>query len=209
MGVLGADEWAWSKRQRFGTLLVNLERRRVLDVLAESTSDALAAWLTAHPGGDDHQRRPPLQLCGEGSLRSPQRHSSCRPISHGAKSATSGGKRACRSSEGAAGTFSRPAAHRKARGREEDPPDPGSIPGCRALPANGRAASPGKDRATSNHSSNESGGDESYGNRRATGYHRRRIGRAEVTLGRNAFLSPRRSQQPTAPRRGVRFPSEA
>lgn len=50
MGVLGADEWAWSKGQKSGTLLVDLERRRVLDVLAESTSDALAAWLTAHPG---------------------------------------------------------------------------------------------------------------------------------------------------------------
>ncbi len=48
--VLGVDEWAWSKGQKFGTLLVDLERHRVLDVLAESSSDALATWLRAHPG---------------------------------------------------------------------------------------------------------------------------------------------------------------
>jgi transposase len=47
--VVGVDEWAWSKGQNFGTLLVDLQRRRVVDVLAERSADALAAWLTAHP----------------------------------------------------------------------------------------------------------------------------------------------------------------
>jgi len=40
--VMGVDEWAWSKGPSFGTILVDLERGRVVDVLA--------AWLTAHPG---------------------------------------------------------------------------------------------------------------------------------------------------------------
>jgi transposase len=48
--VMGVDEWAWRKGQTFGTILVDLERGRVVDVLAESSADALAAWLTAHPG---------------------------------------------------------------------------------------------------------------------------------------------------------------
>jgi transposase len=48
--VLGVDEWAWSKGQKFGTLLVDLECHPVIDVLAESSSEALAAWLRAHPG---------------------------------------------------------------------------------------------------------------------------------------------------------------
>src|SRR5580698_4346112 len=48
--VIGVDEWAWGKGQTFGTILVDLERGRVVDVLAESSADALAAWLTAHPG---------------------------------------------------------------------------------------------------------------------------------------------------------------
>ena len=49
--VLGIDDWAWQKgQQHFGTILVDLERRRVVDVLAVRTADAVATWLAAHPG---------------------------------------------------------------------------------------------------------------------------------------------------------------
>jgi len=49
--VVGIDDWAWQKgQQHFGTILVDLERRRVVDVLAVRTADAVAAWLAAHPG---------------------------------------------------------------------------------------------------------------------------------------------------------------
>ncbi len=48
--MIGVDGWAWSKGQSFGTILVDLEHGRVVDVLAESSAEALAAWLTAHPG---------------------------------------------------------------------------------------------------------------------------------------------------------------
>jgi transposase len=47
--VIGVDEWAWSKGQSFGTILVDLEHGRVVDVLAESSAGSFAAWLTAHP----------------------------------------------------------------------------------------------------------------------------------------------------------------
>jgi transposase len=43
--VVGVDEWALKKGQRYGTILVDLENRRVADLLPERTAPALAAWL--------------------------------------------------------------------------------------------------------------------------------------------------------------------
>ena len=48
--VLGVDDWAWKKRYRYGTILVDLERRRVLDLLQDSSSGSFAHWLEQHPG---------------------------------------------------------------------------------------------------------------------------------------------------------------
>jgi len=43
--VVGVDEWALTKGQRYGTILVDLEKRRVADLLPERSASALAAWL--------------------------------------------------------------------------------------------------------------------------------------------------------------------
>lgn len=48
--VLGVDDWAWCKGRRYGTILCDGVSGRVIDLLAEHTSEALARWLRQHPG---------------------------------------------------------------------------------------------------------------------------------------------------------------
>src|SRR6266404_3190715 len=47
--VLGIDDFAWKKRFTYGTILVDLERRKIIDVLADRASVTVEAWLQAHP----------------------------------------------------------------------------------------------------------------------------------------------------------------
>lgn len=48
--VLGVDEWAYRKGRNYGTILVDLERSRVVDLLPGRSSESFAAWLEQHPG---------------------------------------------------------------------------------------------------------------------------------------------------------------
>lgn len=48
--VVGVDDWAWRKGQRYGTILCDLERGRVLDLLPDRNASSVAAWLERHPG---------------------------------------------------------------------------------------------------------------------------------------------------------------
>jgi hypothetical protein len=47
--VAGIDDWVWKKGMTYGTMIVDLERRQVVDVLADRSAASTAEWLRVHP----------------------------------------------------------------------------------------------------------------------------------------------------------------
>jgi transposase len=75
---LGIDDFSFKRGRTFGTLLVDLQSRRVLDVLPDRKAETAAAWMTVHPeirlvsrdrGGDYAKAAasgaPQAQLCAD------------------------------------------------------------------------------------------------------------------------------------------------
>jgi len=47
--IVGIDDWAWKRRQRYGSLICDLERRQPIDLLADRSVETVSAWFQAHP----------------------------------------------------------------------------------------------------------------------------------------------------------------
>jgi transposase len=47
--ILGIDDWSWKKGQIYGTLLVDLELRRPIEILPDRKEETVEAWLLTHP----------------------------------------------------------------------------------------------------------------------------------------------------------------
>jgi transposase len=47
--VIGVDDWSYRRGRSFGTIIVDLERHRVIDLLPDRETTTLKVWLSAHP----------------------------------------------------------------------------------------------------------------------------------------------------------------
>jgi len=50
--VLGVDDWSLKKGRTYGTILVDLEARRPVDLLPDRSAASLETWLKEHPGAE-------------------------------------------------------------------------------------------------------------------------------------------------------------
>jgi transposase len=48
--VLGIDDWSFKKRLRYGTVMVDMERRKIIELLPDRETATVENWLKEHPG---------------------------------------------------------------------------------------------------------------------------------------------------------------
>ena len=78
--VAGIDDWAWKKGMNYGTVIVDLERRQVVDVLSDRSAASTSEWLKRHPDDRSDQPRPRRTLCRGRTRRGPANAASRRPF---------------------------------------------------------------------------------------------------------------------------------
>ncbi|TDH59809.1 transposase [Dankookia rubra] len=94
MRVLAVDEWAWRRGHRYGTVLVYLERNRVVDLLPDRSADKLGCVAEGQPRRGGGRPRPDRRLCRWCPARCTRCRRGHRPLAPAAQSRR---RRACRS----------------------------------------------------------------------------------------------------------------
>ena len=67
--VIGIDDWAWRRGQRYGTLICDLERRRIVDILPDREPATVEAWNAVQVADRWHL----LDNCGKAFLAAVRR----------------------------------------------------------------------------------------------------------------------------------------
>jgi transposase len=49
LSVIGIDDWAWRRNHRYGTIVCDLQRRRIASLLPDREQATAQAWLASHP----------------------------------------------------------------------------------------------------------------------------------------------------------------
>jgi transposase len=52
VSILGIDDWSWKKGATYGTILVDLELHKPIEILPDRTAETAEAWLRTHPEVD-------------------------------------------------------------------------------------------------------------------------------------------------------------
>jgi transposase len=47
--IVGIDDWAWKRGHRYGTIVCDLEQRRIIDLLPDREAATVQSWLAARP----------------------------------------------------------------------------------------------------------------------------------------------------------------
>jgi len=81
--VIAIDDWAWRKGQRYGTLIIDLEISRPIDLLPDRSAETVVAWLHAHPGIEVIARDPRGHVHRRRDTRGTGGDPGGRPLAHG------------------------------------------------------------------------------------------------------------------------------
>jgi len=46
--LIGVDDWSWRRGKRFGSILVNLETHKIVDLLVDGEAESVKQWLQDH-----------------------------------------------------------------------------------------------------------------------------------------------------------------